>query len=101
MKDLKSFINNVREDVTPEDANREMLPDDERYCVIYTGGSIGEQDSMKFRYGAEHCRIVRDNLTADEAKGIAKIYRSTLTPGEKQYYRMNYRAVPAIKVKSV
>ena len=101
MKDLKTFFNDVREDVTPEDASREMLADDERYCVIFTGGSIGEQEGMVFRFGGQRCQIVRDNLTADEAKEIAKRYRSTLTSGEKQYYRMNYRAVPAIKVKSV
>lgn len=74
--------------------------DEKPYSVIYTGGSIGEQDSMKYRYGHEHCRIIQDGLTADEAKEIAKRYRSMLTPGEKQYFRINYRAVPTIKIKS-
>ena len=51
--------------VTVDDAKRELLPENERYCVIQTGGSIGEQSSFNYRLGGQACRISRDNMTAE------------------------------------
>ena len=106
MKNIKNFINENyivenENDVTSEDAKRELLPDDERYCVIQVGGSIGEQSSFKYRLGSQACRITRDNMTAEEAKEYAKRMRKFLTPGERKYYGISYKAVLFSKLKEM
>jgi hypothetical protein len=102
MKNLKEYcIVENENDVTSEDAKRELLPDDERYCVIQVGGSIGEQSSFNYRLGGQHCRISRDNMTAEEAKEYAKRMRNFLTPGERKYYGITYKAVLFSKLKEI
>ena len=66
---------------------------EELYAVISLGGSIGEFDSGK------NYRIVKDNLSHDEAIDMAKRYRKMLSPGEKKYYRITYKVVPMSKLE--
>lgn len=63
---------------------------EELYAVIRLGGSVGEKNYS----------IVEDNLSHDEAIDMAKRYRKMLSPGEKKYYRITYKAVPMSKLKS-
>ena len=63
---------------------------EELYAVIRLGGSIGEKNYS----------IVKENLSHDEAIDMAKQYRKILSPGEKKYYRITYKAVPMSKLKS-
>ena len=63
---------------------------EELYAVIQLGGSIGEKNYS----------IVKDNLSHDEAIDMAKRYRKLLSPGEKKYYRITYKAVPMSKLRS-
>ena len=62
---------------------------EELYAVICLGGSVGEKNYS----------IVGDNLSHDEAIDMAKRYRKMLSPGEKKYYRITYKAVPMSKLK--
>lgn len=100
MKNIKSYLIEQEEILKAEDVERELLPDSERYAVIFTGGSVADSERQKLRYGNEHCSVYKDNLTADEAKALAKRWNSFLTPGEKKYYRMKYRAVLSTKIKT-
>jgi hypothetical protein len=93
------FIFEEEEILNPNDVERELLPDSERYAVIFTGGTMTDAEHQKFRYGSKHCSIHKDNLTEDEAKSLAKRWNSILTPGEKKYYRMKYSAVLSVKIK--
>ena len=60
---------------------------EELYAVIQLGGSVGEKNYS----------VVKDNLSHDEAIDMAKRYRKMLSPGEKKYYRITYKAVPMSK----
>ena len=60
------------------------------YAVIRVGGSIGE----------EPYSVVQDNLSHDEAIEMAKRYRKMLSPGEKKYYRITYKAILMSKIGS-
>ena len=101
MKNLKSYLIIEQEEILKaEDADRELLPDSERYAVIFTGGSIADTERHTLRYGNEHCSVHKDNLTADEAKALAKRWNGFLTAGEKKYYKMKYRAVLSTKIKT-
>ena len=61
---------------------------EELYAVIRLGGSVGEKNY----------NVVKDNLSHDEAIDMAKRYRRMLSPGEKKYYRIVYKAVPMSKL---
>ena len=100
MKDLLTTIFESEEtyEITPEDAQREELPEDSRWCLIQTGGSIGEDRFMTHRYGSKKCKLIDGNLTEEEAKDKAKRWNKMLTPGEKKYYRIKYSAVMANKL---
>ena len=63
---------------------------EELYAVIQLGGSVGEKNYS----------IVEDNLSHDKAIDMAKRYRKMLSPGEKKYYRITYKAVPMSKLKN-
>ena len=63
---------------------------EELYAVIRLGCSVGEKNYS----------IVGDNLSHDEAIDMAKRYRKLLSPGEKKYYRITYKAVPMSKLRS-
>ena len=101
MKDLKDklFESEAEYEVTAEDAKREEMPEESRWCMIQTGGSIGEERFMNARYGNKRCKVVRDNMTEEEAKDVAKRWNKMLTPGEKKYYRIKYSAVKVDKIK--
>ena len=101
MKDIKDYIFESEDNITQDDAQRELLPPEERYCVVQTGGSIGEQSSFKYRLGGQACRITRDNMTNEEAKDYAKRMRKFLTPGERRYYGISYKAVLFSKLKEI
>ena len=60
----------------------------EKYVVIFINGHIGQRNS-----------IVTEAMDSEEAKLKAKSLRSTLTKGERSYYRETYRAVPLSKVR--
>ena len=62
---------------------------EELYAVIQLGGSVGEKNY----------NVVKDNLSHDEAIDMAKRYRKILSPGEKKYYRITYKAVPMSKLR--
>ena len=101
MKDIKNYLFESENDITQDDANRELLPEDERYCVVQTGGSIGEQSTFKYRLGGQACRITRNNMTAEEAKAYAKDMRKFLSPGERKYYGITYKSVLFSKLKEI
>ena len=63
---------------------------EELYAVVRLGGSVGEKNY----------NVVKDNLSHDEAIDMAKRYRKILSPGEKKYYRITYKAVPMSKLRS-
>lgn len=71
--------------------------DDDEWCVVRVGGSVGDKNDC--RIGHEACTIVKDGLSADEAKDLAKSYRKLRSPGERGYYRISYKAVPKSAVK--
>lgn len=103
MKDLrdKIFEAEVEYEVTADDAKREELPEKSRWCMIQTGGSIGEDRFMTHKYGSKKCKLVDGNLTEQEAKDKAKRWNKMLTPGEKKYYRIKYSAVKAENLKEI
>ena len=79
----ENLLRQIREESNHSDA-------EELYAVIQLGGSIGEKNYS----------IVKDNLSHDEAIDMAKRYRKMLSPGEKKYYRITYKAVPMSKLGS-
>ena len=99
MKNLKEFIFEEEEILNPNDVERELLPDSERYAVIFTGGTLADAERQKFMYSGKRCSITKDNLTEEEAKSMARRWNKYLTPGEKKYYRMKYSAVLSAKIK--
>ena len=101
MKNLVEFICESDEILNPDDVNRELLPDSERYAVIFTGGTLADSERQTFRCGADRCSVTKDNMTEEEAKAMAKRWNGYLTPGEKKYYRMKYKAVLSVKIKSI
>lgn len=103
MKDIvtKIFESDEEYHVTADDAKRDVLPEEQRWCMIQTGGSIGEDKFMTHKYGSKKCKIVDANLTEEEAKSKAKRWNKMLSPGEKQYYKIRYTAVEATKLKEL
>lgn len=101
MKNLKEFIYEQEEILKVDDVERELLPDTERYAMIFTGGTLADAEHQKFRYGSKRCSIQKDNLTEDEAKAVARRWNKYLTPGEKSYYKMKYIAVLSAKIQAV
>lgn len=77
----ENLLGQIREESNHSDA-------EELYAVIRLGGSVGEKNYS----------IVGDNLSHDEAIDMAKRYRKMLSPGEKKYYRITYKAVPMSKL---
>ena len=63
---------------------------EELYAVVRLEGSVG----------GKNYNVVKDNLSHDEAIDMAKRYRKMLSPGEKKYYRITYKAVPMSKLGS-
>lgn len=68
------------------------------YWVIATGGSIGDQGrGTTYIGGGIRGQIYKTFDDVDEAKDYAKRMRSYLSKGEKSYYKMGYKVVPANK----
>lgn len=101
MENIVEFLNESEEILKPNDVNRELLPDDERYAVIFTGGTIADAERQTFRCGADRCTVQKDNMTEEEAKAMAKRWNKYLTSTEKTYYKMKYKAVLSIKIESI
>lgn len=71
----------------------------ENWCVVRFGGSIG--DKFTHRVNGKSCVMYKEDLSEDEAKRQAKIYKSFLSPGDKKYYGFTYKAVPRELVKEI
>ena len=101
MKNIVEFLNESEEILKPNDVNRELLPDDERYAVIFIGGTMADAVRQTFRCGADRCTVSKDNMTEEEAKAMAKRWNGYLTSTEKKYYGMKYKAVLSAKIKPI
>ena len=95
MRSIKDYINESTEQ------EKELLPDTERYAVIFTGGSMSDAQWQTFKCGSDRCSVMMDNLTQEEAKETAKLFNSNLSAGDKKYYRMKYKAVLSTKIKPI
>ena len=74
-----------------------MASNDNDWCVIFTGGSVGTQHLN--RYGSKRCTIDEEGLTELEAIEAARRANMLLSKGEKKYYKMRYYAVKRCNVK--
>jgi hypothetical protein len=78
------------------------MSDDEKYGVIQTGGTIGEQTKdTYYQVGRVFGTLVKQDMSKDEATEFAKNRRKHLSPTERKYYGMGYRVVPMSKLKKV
>ena len=109
MKRLKdtfneSLVNEAEEQEVEKEESKELseMPGDEKYGVLQTGGSIGEQNrDTYYHVGSVFGTLVKQDVSKDEATEFAKKRRKRLSPGERKYYGINYRVVPMSKLKKV
>ena len=105
MKDLKNYMLLESEEAEVEkEETKELseMPEEEKYGVIQTGGSIGEQNKDAYYHvGSVFGTLVKRDMSKDEATEFAKIRRKRLSPGERSYYGINYRVVPMKNLKKV
>lgn len=109
MKSLKnvfneSLVNEAEEQEVEKEESKELseMPGDEKYGVLQTGGSIGEQNrDTYYHVGSVFGTLVKQDVSKDEATEFAKNRRKRLSPGERKYYGINYRVVPMSKLKKV
>ena len=105
MKDLKNYMVFEAEDVEVEkEETKELseMPEDEKYGVLQTGGTIGEHNKDTYYHvGAVFGTLVKQDMTKDEATEFAKNRRKRLSPTERKYYGINYRVVPMKNLKKV
>lgn len=105
MENLSNFIIEGHSDLGEfEEEKRELdqMPDDEGYCVLQCGGSLGEFDKDNYyRVGNVFGKIIAQDLTKEEAAEKAKRLRKMLSPGERKYYGLTYRAVPMKQLKKI
>ena len=105
MRDLKDYV--ILEDdeqQVDKEEQKELaeMPDDEKYGVIQTGGTIGEHNKDTYYHvGSVFGTLVKQDVSKDEATEFAKNRRKRLSPGERKYYGINYRVVPMSKLKKV
>jgi hypothetical protein len=92
--------NNDVDEPDSENFMRELheMSEDMLYMVVVKGGSIG---SKKGNTDSKGRSIVSKSMSREEAKDKAKRMNKQLSPGEKEYYRMRYSAVPMESVKSL
>ena len=64
------------------------------FAVVQSGGCIGESE-LYGRY--KGLKIVKMDLTKDQAKQYVKKLRSRLSKMDKQYYRIRYKTVEITK----
>ena len=105
MKDLKNYMLLESEEAEAEkEETKELseMPEEEKYGVIQTGGSIGEQNKDTYYHvGSVFGTLVKRDMSKDEATEFAKTRRKRLSPGERNYYGINYRVVPMKNLKKV
>ena len=109
MKDLKCrlnerLVNEAEEQEVEKEEYKELseMPGDEKYGVLQTGGSIGEQNrDTYYHVGSVFGTLVKQDVSKDEATEFAKNRRKRLSPSERKYYGINYRVVPMNKLKKV
>ena len=105
MKDLKNYMlleSEAAEVEKEETKELSEMPEEEKYGVIQTGGSIGEQNKDDYYHvGSVFGTLVRRDMSKDEATEFAKNRRKRLSPGERSYYGINYRVVPMKNLKKV
>ena len=105
MKSLENYLIVEAEDAQSEKLEQTELaglPDEEKYAIIITGGSLGEQDKGDYyNVGGVFGRLYKQDLSKEEATDIAKRMRKSLSPGERKYYGINYRVVPMNKLKKI
>ena len=78
------------------------MPEDEKYGVLQTGGTIGEYNKDTYYHaGSVFGTLVLQDVSKDEATEFAKKRRKRLSPAERKYYGINYRVVPMSKLKKV
>ena len=66
--------------------------DDCEYCVVMSGGSVGEFKGMYDRAGNKLVATFDMKDCQQKAKEYAKRMNAGLSPGEKKYYRLKYIA---------
>lgn len=105
MENLFNYLISESEDAQAaklEQTELAGLPDEEKYAVLMTGGSLGEQDKGDYyRVGSVFGKLYKQDLSKEEATEIAKRMRKSLSPGERKYYGINYRVVPMNKLKKI
>lgn len=105
MRDLKDYV--ILEGDEQEVDNEEQkelseMPDDEKYGVIQTGGTIGEHNKDTYYHvGRVFGTLVKQDMSKDEATEFAKKRRKRLSPAERKYYGISYRVVPMNGLKKV
>jgi len=93
---MEKRIKNFDEFVNEQKLNESKLSDDwnpeHDFGVFRTGGSIGEpKDGVTAIFGRDLGILVQTFENGTDAKNFAKHRRSQLSPGEKQYYGLNYK----------
>jgi hypothetical protein len=105
MKDLKNYMLLESEEAEVEkEETKELseMPEDEKYGVIQTGGTIGEHNKDTYYHvGRVFGTLVKQDMSKDEATEFAKKRRKRLSPAERKYYGISYRVVPMSKLKKV
>ena len=97
-------VNEAEEVEVEKEETKELseMPEDEKYGVLQTGGTIGEQNKDTYYHaGSVFGTLVLQDVSKDEATEFAKKRRKRLSPGERKYYGINYRVVPMSKLKKV
>ena len=98
------LVNEAEEAEVEKEETKELseMPEDEKYGVLQTGGTIGEQNKDTYYHvGSVFGTLVLQDVSKDEATEFAKKRRKRLSPGERKYYGINYRVVPMSKLKKV
>ena len=97
-------VNEAEEAEVEKEETKELseMPEDEKYGVLQTGGTIGEQNKDTYYHaGSVFGTLVLQDVSKDEATEFAKKRRKRLSPGERKYYGINYRVVPMKNLKKV
>jgi hypothetical protein len=80
----------------------EALEKADEYVVVLTGGSVGTTNN--YAVSGQHATLYRidDNKfvgTAEECKKYVSEHNKSLSPTEKKYYHMRYKAIPLTSLK--
>ena len=97
-------VNEAEEGEVEKEETKELseMPEDEKYGVLQTGGTTGEQNKDTYYHaGSVFGTLVLQGVSKDEAAEFAKKRRKRLSPGERKYYGINYRVVPMKNLKKV